>query len=87
VIAVYIITVTILMILAIIVLGTEHQRKMAQIALQNRGPVESDRLQALEQQISELTTLVHQQTIALDTLAGRPLPQADRIENRIGSGI
>ena len=70
--------------IGLIAILTEHQRKMAEILHQSRGSADAERLHALERQISELTALVHQQTIAIDSLTSRSLPTNDRVEQRLG---
>lgn len=54
---------------------TRHQREMAEI-LHRNGVASDPRVDALQREVSELKALVHQQAIALDSIAF-PLPQND----------
>jgi hypothetical protein len=69
------------MVLGAIAILTEHQRRLAEIRQRSN---ESDvaQIAALQEQMSVLTELVHQQTIALDSIAGRTLPIEERISAR-----
>lgn len=59
---------------------TEHQRKMAQMRLEANG---ADRTEALERRVAELAELIHQQTIALDTVVARTHAEPERIDRRV----
>ena len=67
----------------IVAILTSHQRKMAAILHQNQQTMPNPETQMLRQEIRELKALVHQQAIAVDSLA-RPLPNEDRIQERVG---
>lgn len=67
----------------IVAILTKHQRKMAELVHQNAQPIANAETQMLRQEIQELKSLVHQQAIALDNLA-RPIPTAERIQERVG---
>ena len=73
----------VLVVVPVVAILTEHQRKMAEIHARAAGVV-AGRMAALESRIEALTGLVHEQTIALDTLVGRARPEAGRIEQRRG---
>ena len=68
----------------IVAILTSHQRKMAMILHENaRATAPNAEAQMLREEIQELKALVHQQSIALDSLA-RPLPASERVEQRVG---
>ena len=52
----------------IVVILTRHQQRMAEIVHRTAG--DHSELTALRHEIAELKSLVHQQAITLDTLAG-----------------
>ena len=52
----------------IVAMLTRHQQKMAEIL--NRGAADHNQISELRRELSDLKTLVHQQTITLDTVAG-----------------
>ena len=72
------------MMIPIVAILTKHQRSMAELihSRQSTNPAELD---AIRQEIRELRTILHSQTIALDDLRSRPLTQpADpSIQNRL----
>ncbi len=70
------------MVLGAIAILTEHQRKLAKIRHDAKGS-DATQLAALQEQVKELTALVHQQTIALDSLAGRTPPIEERVSTRL----
>lgn len=76
------IPVTALMI-PIVAVMAHHQQKMAQIL--HRSAADHGELAGLRNEIAELKTLVHQQSITLDTIASQqkalpaPPPIADRL--------
>lgn len=77
------------LLIPIVAIFSVHQQKMAQII--HQGPGNAGDVDALRKEIAELKTLVHQQTIALDTLAGtqRSLqapPPSPTLSDRLGSG-
>lgn len=71
------------LVLGSIALLTEHQRKLAKIR-QEAGGSNGAQVATLQEQVRELTVLVHQQTIALDGIAERMPAPTERIEQRIG---
>lgn len=71
----------------IVVALTKHQQKMAEILHRNSGDHEA--IDRLSREVAELKSLVHQQTINIDSLAGSrsaitpPTPPRS-IEERLG---
>ena len=65
----------------IVAIVTSHQRKLAEIAAQNRSQVPNADVQALRQEIGELKALVHQQAIMVDTLDSAPKPTIEERSN------
>ena len=57
-----------------------HQRKMAGMFHAQAAP--NAETHALREELRELKALVHQQAIALDTLA-RPIPSESRLQERV----
>ncbi|MFI5387687.1 MAG: hypothetical protein ACHQ50_16380 [Fimbriimonadales bacterium] len=74
------------LLIPIVAIFSAHQQKMAQILHQSGGNAD---VNALRQEIAELKTLIHNQSIALDTLAGTqkslssPTP-APNLADRLG---
>lgn len=71
----------------IVAVLTSHQQKMAQIL--NRTSGDHTEVEALRREIAELKTLIHQQAITLDSLAGtqRSLevpPPTPNLSERLG---
>ena len=58
----------------IIAILTSHQQKMAKIFRDNQSTEDSHDMAALRAEISRLTQAVHQNTIAIDSLAQRQSP-------------
>ena len=69
----------------IVAILTSHQRKMAQLFQENHRAAQtiSPETHALREELRELKSLVHQQSIAIDNLS-RPLPKHDEIQQRVG---
>ncbi len=61
----------------------KHQRKMAEMFQTQAQLAPNPEVQALREEVWELRTLVHEQTIALDNLS-RPIPTDGRIQDRVG---
>lgn len=55
----------------IIAILTSHQQKMARIFRENQSTGEANDVDALRAEVARLTQAVHQNTIAIDTLAQR----------------
>jgi hypothetical protein len=69
----------------IVVVLTNHQRKMAEILHQNK-PLPSGELEAIRQELRDLRMLMHQHTIALDDMRNQQsLGQRDEVQNRLGT--
>lgn len=70
----------IMFLIPIIAILTAHQQKMARIFAERQPQSNSDEMVALRAEIARLTQAVHQNTIAIDTLAGKQsLPPAPRL--------
>jgi hypothetical protein len=69
----------------IVAILTHHQRKMAELYHGNRQPLPDQSVEALKHEIAELKQVVHQQTVAIDSLS-RPqgLSSPEGISQRIG---
>lgn len=69
----------------IVAILTSHQQKMAKVFQENqRAALQNNpETQALREEIRELKSLVHQQSIAIDNIA-RPLPTDARLQDRVG---
>ncbi len=69
----------------IVAILTSHQQKMARLFGENQRAANatSPETHALREELRELKSLVHQQSIAIDNLT-RPLPTQDGIQQRIG---
>ena len=64
----------------IIAILTAHQRKMAEIIHRGQSQGNSDEIAALRNEVARLTQAVHQNTIAIDSLAhGQALPPGSRL--------
>jgi hypothetical protein len=69
---VFLIPITALMI-PIVAILTYHQRKMAEIVHQGRGAdVPNQEIQMLRREVQEIKEIVHQQTIAIDSIRSLP---------------
>ena len=71
------------MMIPIVVIFTNHQRKMAEIIHQGNR-VQPGELEAIRHELQALRTQMNQQTIALDDMRNRA-PQQTDIQQRIGS--
>lgn len=72
------------MMIPIVAILTRHQRSMAEI-IHRGNAVAPGELEAIRQEMRELRTLIHSQTIALDDIRSRTAPaSADgSIQNRL----
>jgi hypothetical protein len=59
----------------------KHRREMAKIVHKGNGR-SSDRIEALEKRVAELTEIVHDQTLIIENLNSRPFVPKD-IEERL----
>ncbi|HVT13111.1 MAG TPA: hypothetical protein VHE55_12675 [Fimbriimonadaceae bacterium] len=72
----------------IVAVLTSHQQRMAQIL--NRTTGDHSEIEALRREIAELKTLIHQQAITLDSIAGvqratlEAPPPTPRLSERLG---
>jgi hypothetical protein len=67
----------IVFLIPIVAILTSHQQKMAKILREGNGQTESQELAALRAEVAKLTQAVHQNTLAIDSLASRnALPPA-----------
>jgi hypothetical protein len=68
----------------IVAILTRHQRSMAEL-IHSKSAVAPNELDAIRQEIRELRTILHSQTIALDDIRSRSMAQpADpSIQNRL----
>ncbi|MBX3119652.1 MAG: hypothetical protein KF784_11345 [Fimbriimonadaceae bacterium] len=62
----------------IVAILTKHQQKMAELIHGNRNIQGSPEMDMLRREVAELKTLVHQQTMMIDEIAGN--------QRRLGSG-
>ena len=73
-------------VLPIVAILTQHQRKMAEILHSRQQQEGNPEIAALRHEIRELKELIHQQAIALDTATGRvrpPMPPTSDLRERI----
>jgi hypothetical protein len=77
------------LLIPIVAILTAHQQKMAQIL--HRGAADHDEIANLRKELAEMRSLVHQQTITLDNIAGvqsalAAPPPAPEIKDRLNTG-
>lgn len=70
------------MVIALVAILTEHQRKMARLLAELHGTASDEQVRKLEGKIDELSALVHEQAIAIDNLASLP-PTPQRLQERV----
>jgi hypothetical protein len=71
----------------IIAILTSHQRKMAELYVQQARTQGDPEIAALRQEMQELKSLIHQQAIAIDSLAGRTAtPPTANVPERLQTG-
>ena len=71
------------LIIPIVVILTNHQRKMAEIIHQSRQ-LPTGEFDAIRQELREMRMLMNQHTIALDDMRSKPAMQND-VQQRLGS--